>query len=565
MTGFYLCEESDYKSKTLEGLRKLGCKCPDPLYFPNEKEKSGKKPKEKKVVKKVKGSIQGFYVESIIVDDQAKFLCVDKITKNLSLKDKFVTEDNIIEPLQASECGYLPYRFRSSEINRVLTKEINKEKLLDEIKKQIDKFLVMKDIDKHLVLGDILITYEQERISTLHFPFFVGETESGKSSVTHVFKYLAYRCLYGEDIPNADIYNFLGTDEEGTGTIAEDEAQDLGKNKEKIRTYKNSYSKGSLKARIVTTQNSKKQVYYKTFSPKIFAGERIPQDKGFKERLAIVNMLEGKPSSNIKRVTSEEIDELIKLRNALLIYKIQNVTKPLPNFESGLEQRDQELWEDFLNIVSDTKYFEKCKETVKYFTKQRHEVIWNSLEAKIFKVLKKTLDQENQVSLEQFWIFLTEDQDILTGNLEKQTFHTHEFGTKVTRNSLAGIFTDKFQGKKKGVYSIDKNGKKHLTTKYRFEKDVLDVLTRKYNIENENSDYEINSSGRSGVSGQPENKSDHVDHVDHIQSVKQYFCHTCDAGPFGENESTSLSGNIVGFHRKQGHNVRIWEKNDPVF
>jgi len=522
--GFWSCDENDdHKAETIEELRKLGCEDPNPTYFGEkpEKKKSGKKPKEKKVIKKVKGTIQGFYVESIILDDQAKFLALDVVTKILSLKDKFETEDNIIEPIQASECGYLPYRFRSSEINRVLPKQIHKEKLLDKIKKQIDKFLVMKDIDKHLVLGDILITYEQERISTLHFPFFVGETESGKSSVTHLFKYLAYRCLYGEDIPNADIYNFLGTEEEGTGTIAEDEAQDLGRNKEKIRTYKNSYSKGSLKARIITTQNSKKQVFYKTFSPKIFAGERIPQDKGFKERLAIVNMLEGKPSSNIKRVTSEEIDELNNLRNALLIYKIQNVRKPLPSFESGLEQRDQELWEDFLNIVSDTKYFEKCKKTVKYFTTQRHETIWNSLEAKIFKVLKKTLDKEYQVSLEQFWNFLTEDQDILTGDLEKQTFHTHEFGTRVTRNYLAGLFTDKFQGKKKEVYNIRKNGKKHRITKYEFDKDVIEVLTKKYNIKNGNSDSELNSSGGSGGTGQPEDKADHVDHVDHLQNAKQ--------------------------------------------
>ena len=45
-------------------------------------------------------------------------------------------------------------------------------------------------------------------------------------------------------------------------------------------------------------------------------------------------------------------------------------------------------------------------------------------------------------------------------------------------------------------------------------------------------------------------------------NLKKFYCYTCDAGEWGENESTQLSGNIVEFHRKQGHDVRVWEKKD---
>jgi len=38
MTGFYFCEESDYKAETIKEIRNLGCKCPEPLYLPNEKD-----------------------------------------------------------------------------------------------------------------------------------------------------------------------------------------------------------------------------------------------------------------------------------------------------------------------------------------------------------------------------------------------------------------------------------------------------------------------------------------------------------------------------------------------
>jgi len=43
-------------------------------------------------------------------------------------------------------------------------------------------------------------------------------------------------------------------------------------------------------------------------------------------------------------------------------------------------------------------------------------------------------------------------------------------------------------------------------------------------------------------------------------NLLKFYCYTCDAGEWGENESTQLNGNIVNFHKKQGHDVRVWEK-----
>jgi hypothetical protein len=36
--GFYFCEESDYKAETIKEIRKLGCRCHEPLYYPDEKD-----------------------------------------------------------------------------------------------------------------------------------------------------------------------------------------------------------------------------------------------------------------------------------------------------------------------------------------------------------------------------------------------------------------------------------------------------------------------------------------------------------------------------------------------
>ncbi|MGA9230280.1 MAG: hypothetical protein WBV92_09015 [Nitrosotalea sp.] len=436
-------------------------------------------------VNKVKGRIGEYYVESIIIDGKPKFLCVSN--GNISQKDSIEHDGIIHRPLEAKACGYVPYNFSSFEFIELTSKEQNKEELLDQIKSKIDRYISLREIDKNLILGDVFLTYCLEWINTIHYPFFVGETESGKSTALHLAKLLCYRCHLGEDIPSADVYNFLGTDEEGTGTIAEDEAQELSRNFEKIRMYKSGYSMGSLKARIIGVDNlGKLQVYYKTFCPKWFAGERTPQDKGFSERLAIIHMTEGQPVSNIKRISEQEKQELAKLRNAMLMWKVQNISKGLTNIESGLTQRDQELWEDFLSIAHDTKYFDKFKNVVRYYVEQRHNAIKNSLEAKLFKFVIVKLDSNLEVGFEDYWNYLTVNNTEFAGKLDERsnkTFYAEEYSEKITQYIISKIFDNKFQAVKHVKVIRDQNKIQHQTTVYKFDRMTIITLSRKYGVE----------------------------------------------------------------------------------
>lgn len=473
------------------------------------------KQEKKKSIKKVKGTIGSYFVESIVVDSKPYFLCYNTTTCKLELKEEIEYLDVQYIPFEPQECGYPPYFYSKEEIEQLLSVELTKEELLDEIKSQIDRFINAREIDKYLILGDLFLSYCQEWISTLHFPFFVGETESGKSSCLHLFKKLGYRCLYGEDIPNADVYNFLGIDEEATGMIAEDEAQNLDENKEKLRTYKNSYSRGSVKARIITTASSKKQVFYKTFCLKAFAGERVPQDKGFLERLALVHMVEGETKGNIKRLGKEEETELKNLRNKLLVWKVQNITKDIQRVDSGLKQRDQELWEDFLCIAYGTKYFEKCKNVVAVYVGQRHQAIKNSLEAKIFELSIRLLDQKLECDALLLWQKIIEN---FSGNLEesKGTFYSDDYG-KITKNLLSRLLQDKFQATKQTRF-LKEESKYHKQTYYSFKLEVLQRLAHKYDIA-----LPLSSSIYSGSSGQSdstENTLDRIDNLDHYKEVR---------------------------------------------
>ena len=470
---------------------------------------------KKKKNSKVKGFIDDeLYVESVIIDGKPKFLVKGLLSNTITIKEKIETEDTTYRPLEKNECGYFPYNFTSDEIKELIGKQIQTEKILEEIKEQIDKYVVSSDINKHLILGNILLTYSQEWIHTIHFPFFVGETESGKSSVLHLGRRLNYRCLYGEDIPHADIYNFLGTEEEGNGTICEDEAQDIARDRAKLRTYKNSYSKGSSKARIIGVDTlGKKQVFYKTFCPKWFAGEKVPEDKGFKERLAIVFMTEGSPSSNIKRPTREEMQKLNEIRNKLLIWKLQRMGNIVKRTDSKLEKRDQELWEDFLTMVDGTKFYEKCENVVKHYIQQRREAIKNSFEARIFKLLIDKIKPNLELNFLEYWNYLTLDNEEITGHLDERktnTFYPDDFGRYVTHNSLSRILEQKFQAEKRIKVSREDNRQRRITY-YSFKQDVLQILAKKYGVK---LTLDVFSSGQSG---QPTQQADHVNHVDDLK------------------------------------------------
>ncbi|MBI1828785.1 MAG: hypothetical protein HY222_06230 [Thaumarchaeota archaeon] len=476
------------------------------------------KTKEPKIIKKVKGFVGDCFVESILVDSKPTFLCMHKPTGKLVLLDSIDAGDYIAKPLEPRECGYFPYSFTKDEIGRLMSTKLSKEDLLDEIELQTDNFISVREIDKHLILGDLFLSYCQDWVNTLHYPFFVGETESGKSSCLHLFKRIGYRCLYGEDIPNADIYNFLGTEEEGAGIIAEDEAQNLDDSREKIRTFKNSYSRGSVKARIITTNYSKKQVFYKTFCLKIFAGERAPQDKGFLERLAIVHMIEGETKGNIKRLTQQEELDLNQLRNKLLVWKVQSMITGLQKIDSDLKQRDQELWEDFLSAVHSTKYYDKCKNVVAVYTEQRHAVIRNSFEARILKLIINQFDKNLELSALNLWENITNN---LPGRLDenKGTFYPDDYG-KCTKNSLARLLQDKFQAIKRTKYEKDES-KYHQKTFYTFKPEIIRALAKKYGI-----DITLDSPVYSGLSGSSDQTTqeplDHLDNLDHYNEIQHH-------------------------------------------
>jgi hypothetical protein len=445
-------------------------------------------PIKKPIQRKAKGWMGSQYGESIYFESKPAFLIYDSIMDEVRVVDMVETPDLIYYPLKKEDCGYRPYEFSGEEFEHLKSSKMTKENLLEEIEKQVDMYLSARKEVKFLTVGDILLTYCQEWIDTMHTPYYVGETESGKSSAAHLFRNLGYRPLYGANIPYANIYTFLGTDEEGAGTIIEDEAQGLDWDRNKLKLYKNSYARGQFESRV-EMRPVRHQVHFRTFCFKVFAGESLPHDKGMNERLAVCHMIQGKVKKNIKRLSKDDEKEINILRNKLLLWKIQNVKTGLDKTETNLTQRDQELWEDYLRVMNGTKYEQVGTETAGYFIKQRHEKIWNSLDARIFKELCKNLE-DNRLYFERFWHHLTGPDSEINGILEGSTYLEDETSKKITKNSLSKLLEEKFQGIKKATYEETENDTIRKRTYYVFKPEIIESLKQKYNtneVKNEGS------------------------------------------------------------------------------
>jgi hypothetical protein len=194
-------------------------------------------------------------------------------------------------------------------------------------------------------------------------------------------------------------------------------------------------------------------------------------------------MLDGKPFGNIKRPTIEEKQELERLRNKLLIWKLQNIGKKFPRIDSGLTGRNQELWEDFLSIFAGTKYEGQAKETAEYYLSQRRDTVKDSLTAAIFRIVKLMLGVGLEVEILELWQRITKGDEI-PGILDNtgKTFYPTYFEEKVTLNSLARILRYKFQARKI-VRSKVGDGKNKQITYYLFDAETVKALAAKYGVE----------------------------------------------------------------------------------
>jgi hypothetical protein len=238
----------------------------------------------------------------------------------------------------------ISYSFESEEELKEyieLAKKETFDSLFQKILEQIRNFVNIEEHVLVILAADTLYSYFQEKFGATHYNIFIGENGSGKNSALLFFKMLGYRVFYVTAASAANYYTFLGEIQEGQGTIAEDEADDIGYNKDKQRILKTGYASGGNVPKVEFSKNvsTRNQVSYLTFCHKWLAMEELPDEKkikGMLDRSFIFKFIMGDVKYNIKKVIKDENSsqhkQLVHLRKLLFVFKLLNQDTVFPTF-----------------------------------------------------------------------------------------------------------------------------------------------------------------------------------------------------------------------------------------
>ncbi len=266
------------------------------------------------------------------------------------------------------------------------------------------KYVDADDFHISICAADTIYTYYQDKIGLTHYLFFVGNNSSGKSNNLRVLQYLAYRNMTSTDITAANIYQFLGSLEEGGGTICEDEADNIDDDKDKMRIYKNGYTTGYPVLRTDTSKE-RKQLRLNTFCFKAFAAERTPDSvkaKGFNQRIIELSCVYGFPQYDISEVVNpageeeyqELLNELTETRNLLLVYRLLHYKDKIPDVKLNIENREKQLFKPLIRVFQNTETLKELLPIISKYVRQKRESNANSLHAFLYRTIRELISAQ---------------------------------------------------------------------------------------------------------------------------------------------------------------------------
>lgn len=406
------------------------------------------------------------------------------------LRDNIDLDRQLILPPDKTEYLSKDYSFSSIDEINFYIKRASKETLDSLFVKTKNIWKKYFDTDKKtldLCAADTIFTYFQDKLGMTHYLFFVGDNNTGKSNALSVLEQLAYRPLKDVNISPANIYNFLGQDEEGQGIILEDEIDDIEEQPEKMKIYKSGYTRGSKVTRMYDSSasgvnKSKPQKRFNTYSFKAYTSERQPgvyKAKGFVERIFPIQCTAGNPLFDILEVVNDAGDnkykklirELEDLRKLLLIFRIMHYDEPIPDLNLSIKNREKQLCKPLIRLFQDTNVLKDILDSLSKFIADKRNRKLNSLDSFIYSIVKDLAKENNGYRLtnEDIW----EIACTLPGNAipsKPHSYQTNEFGT-VSKTLISRICEDKFGAKrehdgKHRILAFDNIGLKRLEDNY---------------------------------------------------------------------------------------------------
>jgi hypothetical protein len=275
-----------------------------------------------------------------------------------------------------------------------------------------------------------------------------------------VFQFTGYRPVKATAISAANYYRTLGTVEPGQCTIIEDEADGIEEDKDKIKILNDGYQYTAKTFKVNMNTKDQNQNWFYAYCLKIMISEKPISPAKAKALVERTLTFHCKPSTNYNLHSIKEVNmnpagdpdkqrlyqELMNFRRLMVCYRLIHSRDYIPDIDTGLRNRDNELGGPLLRIFHDTKTFGKIKDAMQKFLAERkvngsQKRIESALQPMILKLVNK-----NKTLILPLGLIWNEAIDTIPGRLNSQypnEFQTNEYGT-IHRNSLSQIIVDIF-------------------------------------------------------------------------------------------------------------------------
>jgi hypothetical protein len=412
---------------------------------------------------------QNIVAEAVVVAG-IPYFAVAKSNSNEITVEKSLSIDDVCEYKPFEQTTYLsePYKFKSKqdfELCLVKARDETLDTLYGKVESIWRKYIDADDFHISICTADTIFTYYQDKMGLTHYLFFIGGNNCGKSNNLLVLKYLAYRNFTSTDMTAANIYQFLGSGEEGQGTLCEDEADRIDDDRQKMAIHKNGYIKGFSVART-DTSFGRKQMKFNTYCFKAFAAERFPDPvkaKGFNQRVIEMQCSSGNPHYDIAEVTSpagaEEfqglVDELNETRNLLLAFRLLHFHDHLPDIKLNIKGREKQLFKPVLRIFQNTQVLNRLLPVISNYVAQKREANYSTLHAFLYRTVKDMITSKTASEIESGAIWESIKASLPGDDVPGRTlsYETSEFGT-ITQKEIIQTLQHIFGAKSKKSHGI---------------------------------------------------------------------------------------------------------------
>jgi hypothetical protein len=463
---------------------------------------------KKKVYFVQKHSESDLIAEAVIVTGIPYFAVARSNTNEITLERSIAIDDtNEYRPFDPAAYLTKPYIFKSKqgfESCVIKLRSETRDTLHKKVKSIWKKYIDADDFHISICAADTIFTYYQDRIGLTHYLFFIGNNSSGKSNNLRVLHFLAYRNFTSTDMTAANIYQFLGSDEEGQGTLCEDEADRIDEDRQKMAICKNGYITGFPVART-DTSFGRKQLKLNTFCFKAFAAERLPDSfkaRGFNQRIIELACVYGFPQYDISEVVNPAgedkfqnlLDELNETRNLLLVYRLLHFKDKIPNIQLNIQNREKQLFKPILRVFQNSDTLKDLLPVISKYVSQRREANANTLHAFIYSTTIEIIKSQNSFELESIviWNTLT---DVLPGEFnpnKRLSYDSSDFGI-ISRKEITQILKDVF-----GAKPSKRHGE---SSRLIFDKAKLERIGKLYDLSIEVKVVTTNNNGEDGYDG----------------------------------------------------------------